>query len=36
MTVETGYTLQVPPFVEVGDQIQIDTRTGRYITRVKD
>jgi elongation factor P len=35
-TVETGYELQVPPFVEEGDKIQIDTRTGTYMTRVKD
>lgn len=36
VTVETGYSLQVPPFVEQGDRIQIDTRSGTYITRVKD
>lgn len=36
VTVETGYELQVPPFVEAGDKIQIDTRTGNYITRVKE
>ncbi|CAG35574.1 elongation factor P [Desulfotalea psychrophila] len=35
ITVETGYQLQVPPFVEQGDKIQIDTRTGQYVTRVK-
>ncbi len=35
-TVETGYTLQVPSFVEEGDLIQIDTRTGAYVTRVKE
>ena len=34
-TVETGYVLQVPPFIEEGDKIQIDTRTGSYMTRVK-
>jgi len=34
-TVETGYVLQVPPFVEEGERIQIDTRTGEYMTRVK-
>lgn len=33
---ETGYQVQVPPFVEVGDKIRIDTRTGEYLTRVKD
>jgi elongation factor P len=36
ITVETGYQLQVPPFVEEGDKIQIDTRTGAYVTRVKE
>ncbi len=35
-TVETGYTLQVPSFVEEGTLIQIDTRTGSYVTRVKE
>ena len=36
VTVETGYELQVPPFVVEGDKIQIDTRTGTYLTRVKE
>ena len=36
VTVETGYVLQVPPFIEEGERIQIDTRTGEYMTRVKD
>jgi elongation factor P len=36
VTVETGYVLQVPPFIEEGDRIQIDTRTGAYMTRVKE
>jgi elongation factor P len=35
-TVETGFTLQVPSFVEEGTLIQIDTRTGEYATRVKE
>lgn len=35
-TVETGYNLQVPSFVEEGTLIQIDTRTGQYVTRVKE
>jgi len=35
-TVEGGYTLQVPSFVEEGDLLQIDTRTGEYYTRVKE
>lgn len=36
VTVETGYVVQVPPFIEEGQKIQIDTRTGEYITRVKE
>ena len=35
VTVQTGYELQVPPFVEEGDKIRIDTRSGEYLTRVK-
>jgi elongation factor P len=34
-TVETGYVLRVPPFVEEGELITIDSRTGEYSTRVK-
>ena len=33
---ETGKTVQVPLFVEQGDRIRVDTRTGDYITRVVD
>lgn len=33
-TLETGAVVQVPMFVESGDKLQIDTRDGRYITRV--
>jgi elongation factor P len=32
-TLETGYVVQVPFFIEVGDVLQIDTRTGQYIKR---
>ena len=31
----TGYVLQVPAFVETGDKIEVDTRTGEYRSRVK-
>ena len=31
---ETGKTIQVPLFVEIGDRVKVDTRTGDYITRV--
>lgn len=34
-TLETGYVLQVPPFVEEGELVRIDTRTGQYVERVK-
>jgi len=32
--VETGLEVQVPGFVNTGDRIRIDTRTGAYVTRV--
>jgi elongation factor P len=31
---ETGLSVQVPAFVEVGDVIRVDTRDGSYVTRV--
>lgn len=34
-TVETGFTLNVPLFIEIGDFLRIDTRTGAYIERAK-
>jgi elongation factor P len=34
-TLETGYVLQVPPFIEEGEYLKIDTRTGEYVERVK-
>ena len=34
-TLETGMVIQVPPFVEAGEKIRIDTRTGQYVERVK-
>ena len=33
-TTETGLVVQVPIFVEQGDTIRVDTRTGEYQTRV--
>ena len=33
-TLETGATVQVPMYVNVGDVLQIDTRDGRFIKRV--
>ncbi len=34
-TVEGGYELQVPLFVNEGDMIRVDTRTGQYAERVR-
>ena len=34
VTLETGLVLQVPLFVDEGDVLRVDTRTGRYMTRV--
>jgi elongation factor P len=31
---ETGVTVQLPLFIEIGDVVRIDTRTGKYVTRV--
>ena len=33
-TVETGAVIKVPLFVEEGERVRIDTRTGEYMTRV--
>ena len=33
-TVETGAVVMVPLFVETGDRLKIDTRTGEYLSRV--
>ena len=33
-TVETGAVVYVPLFVETGDKLKIDTRTGEYLSRV--
>lgn len=34
-TLETGYTLNVPLFVNQGEKIRVDTRTGTYMERIK-
>ncbi|MFZ9427866.1 MAG: elongation factor P, partial [Ilumatobacteraceae bacterium] len=31
---ETGKVIQVPLFVNIGDKVKVDTRSGEYITRV--
>ncbi len=32
-TLETGLIVQVPLFVEPGERVKVDTRTGEYLTR---
>ena len=34
-TLETGLVVQVPLFVNEGDTLRVDTRTGEYVTRVQ-
>lgn len=34
-TLETGAVINVPPFVENGELIRVDTRSGEYLERVK-
>jgi len=34
-TLETGYVVQVPLFVEEGGRVKVDTRSGNYIERVR-
>ncbi|RME03407.1 MAG: elongation factor P [Planctomycetota bacterium] len=33
-TLETGLTIQMPLFINEGDKVKVDTRTGKYIERV--
>ena len=35
-TLETGYEIQVPLFLETGTKVKVDTRDGRYLGRVND
>ncbi len=35
-TLETGAVVQIPLFVQIGEVIKVDTRTGEYSSRVKD
>jgi elongation factor P len=35
-TLRNGLVVQVPFFIEVGDLIRVDTRTGAYVTRVRE
>ena len=36
VTMETGYEINVPLFVEEGETLRLDTRTGQYVSRVKE
>ena len=31
---ETGYEIKVPPYIEIGNRVKIDTRTGEFVERV--
>jgi elongation factor P len=33
-TLETGFVIQVPLFIQTGDLIKVDTRTGEYVSRI--
>lgn len=35
VTLETGYVVQVPLFIEEGEVLRLDTRSGEYVSRVK-
>ena len=35
-TLETGAVVQVPLFIDIGDVLKVDTRSGEYISRVKN
>ncbi len=35
-TLETGAVVRVPLFVQTGERIKVDTRSGEYVSRVKD
>jgi elongation factor P len=35
-TLETGAVVQIPLFVQIGEVVKVDTRTGEYSGRVKD
>jgi elongation factor P len=34
-TLETGLKIPVPPFIEIGEMIAVDTREGKYLSRAK-
>ena len=32
---ETGARIKVPPFIDIGEIVRVDTRTGQYMERAK-
>jgi len=32
---ETGVTVQVPPFIQIGDRVRVDPSDGKYLERIK-
>lgn len=35
-TLETGLRIKVPPFIDIGEDVKVDTRSGEYISRAKE
>ncbi|MHC5019829.1 MAG: elongation factor P [Planctomycetota bacterium] len=35
-TVETGLEVKVPPYIEIGEKVKIDTETGKFLERVRE
>jgi len=35
-TLETGAVVRVPLFIEIGETLKIDTRTGEYVARARE
>ena len=35
-TLETGAVVRVPLFIEIGDVLKVDTRSGEYVSRAKE
>jgi elongation factor P len=34
-TMETGLVIQVPPYLETGEMVKVDSRTGQFVERVR-
>lgn len=35
-TVETGLEVKVPPYIEIGEKVRVDTETGKFLERVRE